>query len=70
MASTSSDATPWVEKYRPRSLNEVSHQQEVVATLQNAIEDDTNSLPHLLLYGPPGTGTCGIIIYYILLGCI
>ena len=49
-----SKATPWVERYRPKSLDDVSHQQEVVATLQNAVE--TGRLPHLLFYGPPGTG--------------
>lgn len=42
-------ATPWVERYRPKNLHEVSHQSEVVATLQNAVE--TGRLPHLLLYG-------------------
>mmetsp|Transcript_26368 Transcript_26368/g.40299 ORF Transcript_26368/g.40299 Transcript_26368/m.40299 type:complete len:375 (+) Transcript_26368:265-1389(+) len=55
-----SDATPWVEKYRPRNLNEVSHQTEVVSTLQNAVE--TNRLPHLLLYGPPGTGKTSVAL--------
>jgi hypothetical protein len=45
---------PWIERYRPKSLQEVSHQSEVVATLQNAVE--TGRLPHLLLYGPPGSG--------------
>ena len=46
--------TPWVERYRPRNLKEVSHQSEVVATLQNATA--TGRLPHLLFYGPPGSG--------------
>lgn len=45
-------ATPWVEKYRPKSLNDVSHQTEIISTLTNAVE--TNRLPHLLFYGPPG----------------
>jgi replication factor C subunit 2/4 len=49
-----SGATPWVEKYRPKSLKDVSHQSEVIATLQNATE--TGRLPHLLFYGPPGSG--------------
>jgi replication-associated recombination protein RarA len=50
----SAAATPWVERYRPKSLNDVSHQTEVVATLQNAVK--TGRLPHLLFYGPPGSG--------------
>ena len=49
---TTESAIPWVEKYRPNDLTEVSHQAEVVSTLQNAVS--TNRLPHLLLYGPPG----------------
>lgn len=45
---------PWVERYRPKSLKDVSHQSEVVATLQNAVT--TGRLPHMLFYGPPGSG--------------
>lgn len=62
--SSATESTPWVERYRPKSLKEVSHQNEVVATLQNATT--TGRLPHLLLYGPPGSGkvrTCHLINY-------
>ena len=51
---------PWVEKYRPKQLNEVSHHKEIVATLQNAVE--TNRLPHILMYGPPGTGKTSVAL--------
>jgi replication-associated recombination protein RarA len=54
MPTESAIGKPWIERYRPKSLQEVSHQSEVVATLQNAVE--TGRLPHLLFYGPPGSG--------------
>ena len=54
MTDLSAAGTPWVERYRPKNLKDVSHQNEVVATLQNAVK--TGRLPHLLFYGPPGSG--------------
>jgi len=53
-------AIPWVEKYRPRALDEVAHHKEIVQTLQNAVS--TDRLPHLLLYGPPGTGKTSVAL--------
>lgn len=57
---SSSDGTPWVERYRPQTLDDVSHQTEVVSTLKNAVE--TGRLPHLLLYGPPGSGKTSVAL--------
>lgn len=45
---------PWVEKYRPSSLDEVVAQENVICTLKRLME--IGSMPHLLFYGPPGTG--------------
>ena len=53
-------ALPWVEKYRPRSVDEVSHQGEVVDSLRRALV--TKNLPHLIFYGPPGTGKTSTIL--------
>ena len=46
--------TPWVEKYRPRSLDDVVGNEETLVRLR-AIAKDGN-MPNLILSGPPGTG--------------
>jgi predicted ATPase with chaperone activity len=46
---------PWVEKFRPRTLQDVLGNEETVLRLR-AIAKDGN-LPNLILCGPPGTGT-------------
>ena len=53
-------SAPWVERYRPKALKEVAHQSEVVATLQNAVS--TGRLPHLLFYGPAGSGKTSVAL--------
>jgi replication factor C subunit 2/4 len=45
---------PWVEKYRPRVLEDVVGNEETVSRLR-AISR-TGNLPNLILAGPPGTG--------------
>lgn len=54
------DQIPWVEKYRPRKLNDIIEQEEIVKVLQSTLK--TGDLPHLLLYGPPGTGKTSTIL--------
>ncbi|TAQ90500.1 hypothetical protein B7494_g1195 [Chlorociboria aeruginascens] len=41
---------PWVEKYRPKNLGDVTAQ------------DHTITLPHMLFYGPPGTGKTSTVL--------
>ena len=47
---------PWVDKYRPKKLDDIIHQEEVIKVLKKTLE--TGQMPHLLLYGPSGTGKC------------
>ncbi len=44
----------WAEKYRPRSLDDIVDQEEVVTRLKKFVEE--RNMPHLLFVGPPGTG--------------
>jgi replication factor C small subunit len=44
----------WAEKYRPRTLDEIVNQREIVDRLKRFVKE--KNMPHLLFAGPPGTG--------------
>ncbi len=48
------DTEIWVEKYRPRTLDEIVGQNEVIERLKGYVK--RKNIPHLLFSGPPGTG--------------
>ncbi|KAF2074472.1 hypothetical protein CYY_004217 [Polysphondylium violaceum] len=53
------DSLPWVEKYRPKSIDDLIAHEDITATINKLISN--NTLPHLLFYGPPGTGKTSTI---------
>ncbi|KAF5373241.1 hypothetical protein D9615_007433 [Tricholomella constricta] len=54
------DNLPWVEKYRPVTLDDVVSHKDITSTIEKFIQK--NRLPHLLFYGPPGTGKTSTIL--------
>jgi replication factor C subunit 3/5 len=72
-------ALPWVEKYRPKSLDELISHDDIITTCKSYSSTfsfspslpnspsvnrliDGNKLPHLLFYGPAGTGKTSTIL--------
>ena len=44
----------WVEKYRPRTLDDVIDQEDVISALKEFVKK--KNIPNMLFSGPPGTG--------------
>lgn len=51
---------PWVEKYRPKKIDDIVSHQNIVKSIREFI--NSKSLPHLLFYGPPGCGKTSMIM--------
>ena len=54
------DTLPWIEKYRPHTLNEMISHENIINALNIFIKN--KCLPHLLFYGPPGSGKTSLIM--------
>jgi replication factor C small subunit len=50
----------WVEKYRPKKIDDIIGHEETKIRLKGFIKN--KSLPHLLFAGPPGTGKTSAIL--------
>jgi replication factor C subunit 2/4 len=50
----------WVEKYRPRKLDEITTQYNIIQSLKNGIQ--TKNIPHLIFYGGSGCGKTSTIL--------
>ncbi len=63
------EALMWVEKYRPKTLDEVVDQHDIVESLK-AFMRNPKTMPHLMLAGIPGTGktTTALCIAHELFG--
>ena len=48
------DITPWTEKYRPKKLDDVIGQKDIINSLKSFVRE--KNMPHLLFAGPPGCG--------------
>jgi replication factor C small subunit len=44
----------WAEKYRPKTLNDIVNQREIVERLKSFVK--SRNVPHCIFAGPPGTG--------------
>ena len=51
---------PWVEKYRPKNIEEIISHTQNIETIKKLLENE--SLPHLLFHGSPGTGKTSMIM--------
>jgi len=51
---------PWIEKYRPKTFDNLIINECVLNTIRNYISLST--LPHLFLYGPSGTGKTSFVL--------
>lgn len=54
---------PFVERFRPRTLDGIMSHRETIEILRGFIEK--HNIPHLLFYGPPGTGKTSTIESFV-----
>ena len=67
--ATTEEALMWVEKYRPKNLNEVVDLKDIVESVKSFMKNP-KTMPHLMFAGIPGTGktTLALCIAHELFG--
>lgn len=50
----------WVEKFRPKKINEIISQESIIKSLEGYIKQ--KNIPHLLFFGPSGCGKTSTIL--------
>lgn len=60
MDDLANNSLPWVEKYRPKCVDEIISHKEIIKSLNIFVEK--KSLPHLLFFGPSGSGKTSTIL--------
>lgn len=53
---------PWIELYRPKTFGDIKGHEDIVQILSNGVK--TNTLQHMIMHGPPGTGKTSCILAY------
>lgn len=60
MTANQNDFLPWVEKYRPKTIDEIISHDQNIETIKKLLIG--GSLPHLLFHGSSGTGKTSTIM--------
>src|SRR5918993_3292105 len=67
--NTNLSSLMWVEKYRPKRIEQIVNQKDIITSLENLIKKP-DEIPHLLFTGPAGVGktTTALCVSMELLG--